>query len=489
MRLLTKISFILFLLVTIAVNGIAQNPDIKRTTHWYFGYGAGLDFSSGTPVVDTNSNIHSNEATITMSDTCGNLLFYSTYDSNQYKIILYDKNHQLMQNGELNSCCHTGQIGCVQQPDNDSIYFIFYSHLVGNPDGKLYYAIINMNTNGGLGSIISKDNVLIDSLATEKVAITQHCNGTDFWIASKKKGNYSLVANELYVWRLTSTGLNLTPIISSPGSIGWDASDGHFRFSPDGSMAATTYNYDTYFYRLDSSYVEIYQFDNCTGIFSAPITIPFPYPYGITFSPDNSKLYIGCLDCNFSGYLKQYDVSNYNQSIVLASEVILVQGTVYNNFQMGMDGKIYVQDIDTSLVDNGSYSIGVINNPNILGFACNYVPEQINMLGKEVMLSFPCFPDNYFSNLNYVGCATSVNENERGKIVAVYPNPFEYYINIHYTESYYLRVLDITGKLIYEQNVTSEYYQLNTSQFKNGVYILNISSKNNININQKIIKL
>ena len=57
-----------------------NNPDIKRTMHWYFGEGAGLDFTSGTPVADTLGKVNSDEASFTMSDTCGNLLVYG-YDS------------------------------------------------------------------------------------------------------------------------------------------------------------------------------------------------------------------------------------------------------------------------------------------------------------------------------------------------------------------------------------------------------------------------
>ncbi len=484
------------MLFTMAINGLAQNPDIKRTTHWYFGYGAGLDFSSGTPVVDTTGKSNGPEQSFTMSDTCGNLLFYGAPDSNDAKLIIRDKNHQIMPNGVLQSCCNPTQCACIPQPQNDSIYYIFYTEQGGNVNGQFLYAIVDINANGGLGAIISKDNVLIDSMATEKVGVTKHCNGTDFWIASKKSGSGSWVpvANQLYVWSLTSTGLSSTPVMSAPGNIGWELGDGYFRFSPDGSMAATTYSYQSSFYLQDSSYVEIYQFDNCTGIFSNPITIQYPYPYGISFSPDNSKLYIGCLDGAFFGsvdtaYFRQYDVTNYNQNSVLASEFTIDKGTIWNNFQMGMDGKIYVQDIDTSLVDYGLYSIGVINNPNASGTLCNYIPEQVDMLSHRVDLGFPYWPDSYFNDFNYTNCITGISENETDKTVAVYPNPFDDYINIHYTEPYYLRLIDITGKLIYQQNVTSEYYQLNTSALEKGIYLLNILPHNkSININQKIIK-
>src|SRR5258706_13831645 len=94
----------------------SQNPDIKRTMHWYFGWGAGgvgLDFSSGSPVVDTTGNETGPEFCFTMSDTCGNLLFYAGEDSLQYHLVIWNKNHQIMQNGLIASCCNPTQAVCV----------------------------------------------------------------------------------------------------------------------------------------------------------------------------------------------------------------------------------------------------------------------------------------------------------------------------------------------------------------------------------------
>ena len=117
-----KIFFLLFFSVFICYSpfSIAQinNPDIKRTNHWYFGEKAGLDFSSGSPVADTNSQMMVAGNAVTMSDTAGNLLFYSDRWS------VWNRNHQIMPNGTglikfgTNSFSHAL---CVPQPGNDKL--------------------------------------------------------------------------------------------------------------------------------------------------------------------------------------------------------------------------------------------------------------------------------------------------------------------------------------------------------------------------------
>ena len=260
-------------------------------------------------------------------------------------------------------------------------------------------------------------------------------------------------------------------------------------------MAAVAYIYQASLYYADSSYFEIYQFDNCTGIFSNTITIQYPQPFGITFSPDNSKLYVGVADLSAvsgidTSYFSQYDLTTYNQSIIIASKTVLDQGMIWKTPQLGLDGKIYITGYDTSLVGYGLKTLGVINNPDALGLACNYVKEQIDLLGKYDGVGFCYFPDSYFSNFNYTNCTTTdIIEKTIDVTIQVYPNPFDDFITINYEVPYHLKIIDITGKLIYQHTITSEYYQLNTSQFKSSIYILNISSKNKPNINQKIIKL
>ena len=65
----------------------------KEFNHWYFGNYAGLDFTGGSPVYDGNSLIHFMESCAAISDTNGNLLFYTDGDT------VVNANHQIMVNG------------------------------------------------------------------------------------------------------------------------------------------------------------------------------------------------------------------------------------------------------------------------------------------------------------------------------------------------------------------------------------------------------
>ncbi len=86
--------FLIILLFSIAIVTTAQhNSESKRANKWYFGDGAGIDFSSGTPVPDLSSSMYAAEGCGVMSDTQGNLLFYSN------GISVWNKNHQVMPNG------------------------------------------------------------------------------------------------------------------------------------------------------------------------------------------------------------------------------------------------------------------------------------------------------------------------------------------------------------------------------------------------------
>jgi metal-dependent HD superfamily phosphatase/phosphodiesterase len=57
----------LFFLLMLTSTAYAQNPEAKRATHWYFGDGAGLDFSSGNPVAVTNGALHTLEGCSSIS--------------------------------------------------------------------------------------------------------------------------------------------------------------------------------------------------------------------------------------------------------------------------------------------------------------------------------------------------------------------------------------------------------------------------------------
>ena len=95
----TALTLSLFYSLTFSLS-YAQNPDLKRTWHWYFGVGAGIDFTTGVSIIDLSGTHMIEEPIAVISDTSGSLLFYTDGDS------VWDKNHDMMQNG-------TGIGGCL----------------------------------------------------------------------------------------------------------------------------------------------------------------------------------------------------------------------------------------------------------------------------------------------------------------------------------------------------------------------------------------
>src|SRR5690606_7299225 len=96
---------------------IAQN----EANIWYFGENAGLDFNSGSPIALLDGQLNTLEGCSTISDSDGNLLFYSD------GIKVWNKNHQIMLNGTgLHghvSSTHSALI--IPKPNNSNIYYIF----------------------------------------------------------------------------------------------------------------------------------------------------------------------------------------------------------------------------------------------------------------------------------------------------------------------------------------------------------------------------
>src|ERR1700733_15315002 len=74
------------------VNSDAQSV-LNQTNIWYFNFNCGMDFNSGTPVSLNNGAMYTDEGCTSISDSSGNLLFYSD------GVTVYNANHLIMQNG------------------------------------------------------------------------------------------------------------------------------------------------------------------------------------------------------------------------------------------------------------------------------------------------------------------------------------------------------------------------------------------------------
>ena len=80
-----KLGFIISILISSIFCASAQNEGNIR----YFGYGAGLDFNSGSTVALIDGMLNTSEGCATISDNSGDLLFYTD------GMTVYNRNHIL----------------------------------------------------------------------------------------------------------------------------------------------------------------------------------------------------------------------------------------------------------------------------------------------------------------------------------------------------------------------------------------------------------
>ena len=257
-----------------------------EASKWYFGTNAGIDFSSGGPIVLTDGQLSTDEGCATISENNGDLLFYTD------GITVWDRQHNIMPNGTglTGDSSSTQSAIIVPKPGNTTTYYIFTVDDLAGPNG-LRYSEVDMTLNGGNGDITNQKNIELNASTTEKISAVKHANGIDFWVVTHDWNN-----NNFLSYRVTAAGVNMTPVTSSVGEIHGDNgldSKGYMKISPDASrLALASWS--------GNSVVEIFDFNNSSGVVSNPILIgngffssgPASGAYGVEFSPDSDLLYV-----------------------------------------------------------------------------------------------------------------------------------------------------------------------------------------------------
>jgi hypothetical protein len=198
-------------------------------------------------------------------------------------------------------------------------------------------------------------------------------------------------------------------------------------------------------------------------------------------------------------FIAQYDITDYNLNDILASRKNVFYDTTatigFGQMQYGVDGKLYICDIDMKDSVNYRYAkdkIGVIDHPDSIGTSCNYLPEQLNLDGRLHSYCLPNFVSSYFNTFEYYDCNTDVQEFQFNNMkIEIFPNPATDFINIksNISSYYLLKIFNITGRLCQEKSF-QESLNIDLHNFLSGLYIIQIyQSKNHSIITRKIIKL
>ncbi|MFK5957804.1 MAG: hypothetical protein QM495_02925 [Lutibacter sp.] len=388
-----KIVSFLFLIVTL--HTFAQ----KEANIWYFGENAGLDFNSGTPQPLTNGQLNTFEGCSSFSDNNGNLLFYSDGTT------VWNRNHTIMLNGTglKGDPSSTQSAMIVPKPGSTFEFYLFTvgARVSGGEFGFNYYTI-DMSTEGGLGSVVAGPIDLSEgrfSNWTEKVAAIKGKECNTFWVLS-------YVENEFYAYKISSAGVAANPVKSS-GYYFTNDRRGYLKISPNGKKVAIAHMGDAKFY--------LYDFNTGTGKVTnerlLPLVAPADKPYGAEFSANSKKLYVNASNDFFSNVssewnnpsnhfstLYQFDISSENINDINNSRIIIDSQNLFRGgLQLGPDQKIYRALSKTYNI--GMPTLGVIENPENDGLACNYNHKAISLGGNNSTQGLPPFIASIFSQI------------------------------------------------------------------------------------------
>ncbi len=433
-----------------------QNPAVN----WYFGWNSGITFTTNPPSLLSGGQTHVYEGCSSISDAFGNLLFYSEGQS------VWDRNHNLMPNGTGLSGSFSSTQSCLifQSPGISTDYYIFTSPEELYPD-SFAYSVVDMNMNGGLGDITIK-NVGLLRPSTEKLTAVYHHNAKDVWVIGHKSGSA-----DFYAWLVNSSGVDTVPVISTTGIVysgNYIDGQGYLKVSPCGNKiaAATTKN----------GSLELFDFDDSTGIISNPVLLgTWPGagmygPYGVEFSPDNSKLYTFIYS---PPIIIQYDLLAGNTASIIASAdtIAVLSGTWGGALQLGPDSKIY-------FARHLSSNIGCIHLPNQQGSSCNLVDSILSISPSPGRPGLPNFLTSYFCSLSVNITDLDVNSDP----VNIYPNPATDHLNVVINQQYHacrkIEVIDMYGRLKFSLSVnqtdTEIIESITVDGFQKGVYMLRL---------------
>ena len=189
---------VLYLLFFISLNSLGQG----LSNRWLMGYsccqtnfgGLDMDFSSGAVTVTPVQRYMNINCTVgSISNTNGVLQFISN------GIYIANALDDTMQNGSgINPSAYTtseshwglalpqGNL-VIPFPDDSTKYYLF--HETNDDDNNtyvtlyLYYSIIDMTLDGGLGAVVQKNTILLnDSLVGGRITACKHANGRDWWL-------------------------------------------------------------------------------------------------------------------------------------------------------------------------------------------------------------------------------------------------------------------------------------------------------------------
>lgn len=375
-----KIYFLFFILL---LSNIAHSQG--RNANWVFGDSAGMHFDGMNMPTTFKTNCVSKGETATISDTAGNLLFYTFGFAYlpQPDSKIYDNDFDVMINGDsiiADKWFNTDII--IPKPNSDSLYYMISSVPAGH---LMHYCLISKKNYQASGVVLLKNQLMKASEMSDCIQAVNHGNGRDWWVITRLGG---VIPNDsFFVWLVDPNGIN-GPYTSKAGISALDGTH-HISINSDG----------TQFIEISASgIIEEFNFDRCNGTITSnrilhyPVTQNFPYFWGVAYSPDNRYVYLtqfkNVLD---STYIFQLDMTLLDpwkdRKIVWAKspyefvflrlapdkKIYVSHAFIHYNYQNWFPYFYWYPYPDT-LFNNENTHLGVINEPDSPAVSCDFQP-------------------------------------------------------------------------------------------------------------------
>ena len=376
-------------------------------------------------------------------DTNGNLLFSTDGFS------IFDNNCNMLQNGDslISREYHIGVGGgnslsqtsiilpfpnkkyYVFTPSvSDSIFINEWQAQTAFRFDELFYHIVDMNANGGMGAVVRKKVQILKNkeLNLTNMMACRHGNGKDWWLFKQAKDT-----NMVYKFLVTEDSVYNYGVQGFAEPHFWLLDNfGQAMFNQDASQYAICVQggggYDTSGPSASPGNIFVADFDRCTGELSNPIVYQTKkslcsnmdpncfenFNQGLCFSPNGRFLYV-------SSYysIKQLDLwdtdTTTQWSYVFGLKMDGYFGSLYN----APDGKIYVGN-----TSNGYKAMTVIDSPDVKGMGCSVCYKCLAFPDYGVS-SPPCMP-NYHLGAKVPCWPLAIDEQIVDKnVLEVFPNP------------------------------------------------------------------
>jgi hypothetical protein len=378
---------------------VVTGVNAQISNNWCFGSaGYGWDFRTEPPSFFKTA-MHAAGGTQAVSDSLGNLLFYTDGDT------VWTKNHQKMKGSfgsvDVKFISYTPTISpsvVLPVPGKPGRYYVF---LGGYPDPSfipnvvpivpLGYREVDVNKNGGLGEVLDSSRRLLNTYNTYELATVRHSNKKDFWLLAR-------ALDTILVYSITNSGINLAfkTFFDDPAkNVGryYNSSgvSGGFKVAHNGQSLALFLSFEDTALKAKGyhrSFLYKFPFNPATGVVQSPTLIDsLCYEWGIqgtqtfhdaVFAPGDSILY--ALTAPLSG---RSEAGAYNSIVQyqLDSNGVFKQTywwqsnkSTYTCLQLAPNGKVYIGGHLSN-----EYTMGSIEKPDRAGEGCKITTDKIVM--------------------------------------------------------------------------------------------------------------